>query len=114
MAPQKTMQLLRKFSPNPLSGGNLIGARFAQTTDRAKFSKQNVLTVLTYTRAIIENTFVNSLLEQQLMIRVCEPVCLIADPLQQMQSAGIDRQLYRHGPAGPVNFFMFFRQTDDR
>ena len=106
---QKVMQFLRKFSSNPFGGGYLVDACFAQAIDRAKFSKQKIFAVLTHTRAIIENAFVDSLLEQQLMISVGEPVCFIADSLQQMQRTGIGRQLQRHRPAGAVNFLMLFR-----
>ena len=47
------------------------------------------------------------------MISVGEPVCFVADTLKQAQSAGIHWKLQRQGPARPVDFFVFFRQTDD-
>ena len=39
---------------------------------------------------------------------------LIADPLQQTQRAGIDRQLQRQRAARPIDFLVFLGQPDDR
>ncbi len=79
---QKAMHFFRQFSSNPFGGGNLIDARFAQAIDRAKLPKQKIFPVLTHARAIIENAFVDSLLQQQLMISVREPMRFIANSLQ--------------------------------
>jgi len=43
------------------------------------------------------------------MVRVGETMCFIANALEQTQSAGIDRQLKRQRPAGPINLLVFLR-----
>ena len=113
MSPQKSMHFLREFLPDSFSRGDLFDTRFAQTIDRAKFSQQQVFSILTHARTIVQNAFVDSLLEQQLMISVRKPVRFIADSLKQVKRAGIHGQLKRHGPSRPIDFLMFFGQTDD-
>jgi hypothetical protein len=61
---------------------DLFDSRFPQPIHRTKFPKEQILPVLAYAWAIIENAFVDSLLEQKLMVRIREPVRFIADPLE--------------------------------
>ena len=114
MPVQKTMHFFGQLAPNSFSRRYLVDARFAESIDRTKFSQQQILSVLTDAWTIIENTFVNSLLQQQLMISIREPVRFVADSLQQVQRARIDRQLQWHRSPGPINLLVLFRQTDDR
>ncbi len=48
------------------------------------------------------------------MIGVGEAMGLVANALEQSQGAGINRQLQRQRPAGPINLFMLFGQADNR
>src|SRR5205807_2411999 len=108
MSLQKAMHFFRQFWSDPFGGRDLLDARFPQTVDRPEFSQEQIFTVLTDAGAIIENAFIDPLLEQQLMIRVRETMRLIPDSLKQMQRAGIDRELQRHCATRPVNLLMLF------
>jgi hypothetical protein len=88
---QKSMDVLGQLRSDPLGRGNLFHARAAQPFYRAKLSQQQILAVLTHARAVIEDTFFNSLPQQQPVIGVREPMRLVANALQQMQRAGILR-----------------------
>src|ERR1043165_9654526 len=47
------------------------------------------------------------------MIGIAEPVRFVANSLKQMQRTRIHRQLQRHRPTGPIDFFVFLCQSDD-
>ena len=87
MALQKAMHFFGQFWSDPFGRRNLVNARFAQAIDRTEFSQEQILSVLTHTRAIVENTFVDSLLEQKLVVRVCESMRFVANSLEEMQRA---------------------------
>ena len=88
MALQEAIHFLGKLSPDPLSRGYFLDARFPQPIDRPKLSQEQIFAVFTHTRAIIENTFVDSFLEQKLVIRVREPMRFVPDSLKQVERAG--------------------------
>ena len=81
---QKAVHSFGQLRSDPFGCGDLLDARFAQAIDRTEFSQEQIFSVLTHARAIIENTFVDSFLKQKLMIRVCERVRFIANSLKQM------------------------------
>ena len=110
---QKAMHFFRQFWPDPFGRRDLLDARFPQTIDRPEFTQEQIFPILTYARTIIQNAFINSLLEQKLMIRVRETMRLIPDSLKQMQRARRGGELQRHCATRPVNLLMLFRQTDD-
>src|SRR5690349_8699989 len=110
---QKTMHFFRELRTDSFGRGDLFHARFAQSIYRTEFSQQQVLPVLTDAWTIIKNTFVDSLLQQQLMISVRKSVCFVANSLQQMQSARIDRQLQRQRVTRSINLFVLLGQTDN-
>jgi len=82
MALQKAMYFVGQFWSDPFGRRNLVDARFAQAIDRTEFSQEQILSVLTHTRAIVENTLVDSFLEQKLMIRVGEAMRFVTDSLK--------------------------------
>src|SRR4029077_11424737 len=108
------MKLFRQLSSNSFGRGNLLHARLAQTTNGTKLTQQQIFPVLTYTRAIIENTFADAFFHEQLMIGVSKTVGLVTNSLEQSQRARVDRQLKRQGPARPINLLMFLGQADNR
>src|SRR5438105_8548141 len=63
---QETMHFFGQFWANSFRGGDLLHARFAQAIDRTKFSQEQIFSVLTHAWAIVENTLVDSFLEQEL------------------------------------------------
>ena len=85
MALQESVQVFGQLVANPFRGGNVLNAGFAQTTDRSKSPQQQIFSVLAYTRAIIENAFFDAFFHEQLVIRVGEPMGLIANALKQSQ-----------------------------
>jgi hypothetical protein len=82
MALQKAMHFFGQFWSDPFGRRDLLDARFAQAIDRTEFSQEQILSVLTHTRAIVENTLVDSFLEQKLMIRVGEAMRFVTDSLK--------------------------------
>ena len=82
MALQKPMHSFGQFSANAVRGRDRVHADPAKAIDRAEPPQQQVFAVLADARAIVENAFFDSLLHEQLMICVGEPVCLIADALE--------------------------------
>ena len=82
---QKEVYFFRQLSANAFRGGNLLHAYFPKPTDRSKPVQQQIFPVLAHTRAIIENTFFDALFHQQLVVRVGEPMGLIANALKQPQ-----------------------------
>ena len=84
---QKAMHFFGQFWPDPLGRRNLLDTRFAQAIDRTEFSQKQAFPVLTHTRAIVKNTFVDPFFKQKLVISVGEAVRFIADSLKEMQRA---------------------------
>ena len=82
MAFEKPMNFLRQFRPDPFRGGDLFHRRFPQPVHRTKFPQQQVLPVLAHTRAIVEDTFADSLLHEELVISIREAVRFVADSLE--------------------------------
>ena len=114
MSLQKTVHFLRQFRADSLGRGNVFHARFAQPIHRTKSSQQQILSVLANAWAIVENAFFNSFFQKQLVVGIGETVRFVANPLQQTQRAGVERKSQRKGTSRPINFFVLFRQTDDR
>ena len=85
MALQEAMHFSGQFRSDPFGRRNLLDARFAQAIDRTEFSQEQTFPVLTHARAIVENTFVDSFLEQKLMISVRETMRFVSDSLKQVQ-----------------------------
>ena len=108
------MHFFSHLSTNPVRGRNFLHCCFAQLIHGAELAQQQILPVLAYTGAIIEKALADPLFHEQLMISVGETMCFVADALKQAQGARIHRKLQRHRPVQPVNFFVFFRQADDR
>ena len=82
MSLQKAMHFLGQFWADPFGGRDLLDACFSQAIDRTEFSQEQIFSVLTHARAIVENTLVDSFLEQKLMIRVCEAMRFVTDSLK--------------------------------
>src|SRR5262249_39848444 len=114
MALQEATHLFGKPSPDPLSRSDFLDTRFPQPIDRPKLSQQQIFAAFTHPGAIIENTFVDSFLEQKLVIRVREPMRFVPDSLKQVERAGTSWQVQRHRPTRPINFLVLLGQTDDR
>src|SRR5205807_6543009 len=114
MSLQKAMHFFGQFWSDAFGSRDLLDARFAQAIDRTKFSKEQVFRVLAYARTIVQDAFVDPLLEQKLVISIGEAMRFVSNSLEQMQRAGIGRQLQRHRATRPVNFLMLLRQTDNR
>ena len=89
MALQKSMHFIGELSANPFGRRNLLSACFTKTIHRAKPPQQQIFSVLTYARAIIENAFFDAFFHEQLVIRVCEAMGLIANSLKQSQGRRI-------------------------
>jgi len=87
MALQKSLQLFGQLSANPFSRSNLLNACLPETIHRPKSPKQQILPVLAYTQAIIENALFDSFFHEQLMVRVCKPMGFVANALKQPQSS---------------------------
>ena len=87
MALQKAVHFFGQFWSDPFRCRNLLNAGFAQAIDRTEFSQKQTFPVLTHARTIVENAFVDPFLEQKLVIRVGEPMRLVADTLKEMQRA---------------------------
>jgi hypothetical protein len=113
MALQKSVHFFGQLSANPFSRSNLLNTCLPETIHRPKSPQQQILPVLTHTRAIIENALFDAFLHEQLMVRVGKPVGLVANALKQPQSRRIHWKSQRQRPARPVDLFAFFRQADD-
>src|SRR5262249_61817587 len=114
MALQEATHLFGKPSPDPLSRSDFLDTRFPQPIDRPKLSQQQIFAVFTHPGAIIENTFVDSFLEQKLVIRVREPMRFVPDSLKQVERAGSSWQVQRHRPTRPMIFLVLLRSNDER
>src|SRR4029077_10274862 len=113
MALQKSMHFIGELSANPLGGRNLLSACFTKTIHRAKSPQQQIFSVLTYARASIENAFFDAFFHEQLVIRICEPMGLIANALKQSQGRRIHRKSQPQSAARPVNLLAFLGKADD-
>ena len=88
---QKTVHLFGQFRTDSLSSGNFLHPGFAQAIYRSKFSEKQIFSILTHARTIIQDTFVDPFLQEELMIGIRESMRFVADALQQMQCARIRR-----------------------
>ena len=113
MSLQEPMHFLREFRTDPLRRCNLFHARFAESIHRTKFPQQQIFPVLAHARTIIKNAFADTFFHEQLMIGVSEAMGLVADTLEQSQSARRGGQLQRQRPAGPINLFVLLGQADN-
>ena len=84
---QKAMHFFGQFRPDPCRRRNLFDTRFAQAINGPELSQKQIFPVLTHTWAIVENTFVDSFLEQKLVIRVRESMRFVSNSLEEMQRA---------------------------
>ena len=114
MSLQKSVHFLGELWADSFGRGNFLHARFSQSIDRSEFSEQQIFPVLAHPGTIVENTFVDPFAQEQLMISIRETVRLVANALEQVERAGIGRQTHRQRAPGSINFFVFFRQTNDR
>src|SRR5207244_8861690 len=73
---QKSVHFFGQLSANPLSGGNLLDACFAETVHRSESPQQQIFPVLAYTGAIVKDTFFDPLFHKQLMVGVGKPTRL--------------------------------------
>src|SRR6266550_5777930 len=111
---QEPMHFFGQLGANSFRSRNFLSRGFAQAFHITKPSQQQIFPVLTDARTIVKNAFADALFHEQLMISIGETMGFVANTLEQAQSTGIDRQLQRQRPARPVNFFMFFRQANNR
>ena len=88
---QKAVDVLGQFRTDSFRGRNLFHARFAEPIDGAESAQEQILAVLTYARAIIENAFADALLHQELVVSVGETVGFVSNALEQTQRAGVRR-----------------------
>ncbi len=110
---QKAMNFFGQLRSDAFGRRDLLDVRFPQPLHGTELPQKKIFPVLTHARAIIQNAFSDSFLHQELMISIREAMRFVANPLQQMQSAGIRWQLQWHRSAGPINFFELFRQPND-
>ena len=82
MALQKAMHFFRQFRSDAFGRRDLFHGGFPQAIDRSEFTKEQTFPVLTHARTIIQNTFADPLLHQQLVIGICEAVRFVANALQ--------------------------------
>src|SRR5437868_13478909 len=87
---QELMHFFRQLSADAVGGSDFVHRCLTQTIHRAKLSQQQILAVLTHTRAIIKNAFADPFFHEQLMIRVGEAMRLVANALEQSQGAGVN------------------------
>src|SRR5207302_8820753 len=111
---QEAMHFFSQLGTNPFRGRNFVHRRFAQTIHGTKLPKQQILSVLTHTWAIVKNAFADALFHEQLMISVGETMCFIANALEQTQSTGIHWQLKRQRPGRSINLLVFLGEPDNR
>jgi hypothetical protein len=114
MSLQKAMDFFGQFRSDAFGRRDLLYVRFPQPLDGTELPQKKIFPVLTHARAIIQNAFSDSFLHQELVISIREAMRFVANPLQQMQRAGIRWQLQGHRSSGPINFFELFRQPNDR
>src|SRR5260370_19571165 len=110
---QEAMHFFSQLATNPFCGGDFVNGRFAQTIHGTKLSQEKILPVLTYAGTIVENAFADALFHEQLMVRIGETMCFVANALEQTQSAGIDRQLKWQRPARAIDLLVFLHEPDN-
>lgn len=93
---------------------NLRGGRAFQPGDGSEVLEKDLLPVLRNSRAIVEDTFRDAPLHEELMEGICESMGLIADALQEAESAAVFRQRERDRTRRPVDFLKFLGQADNR
>jgi hypothetical protein len=89
MSLQKAMDFFGQFRSDAFGRRDLLYVRFPQPLHGTELPQKKIFSVLTHAWAIIQNAFSDSFLHQQLMIRIREAMRFVANPLQQMQRAGI-------------------------
>ena len=77
------MHVGRQLCSDSIRGRDFFHTGPPQPFHGSKFSQQQVFAMLTNARAIVENTFPDSFLHQQLMISVGETMGFVADALKQ-------------------------------
>ena len=82
-------------------------AGFPQPIDGAESAQEQILAVLTYARAIVQNAFADALLHQKLMVSIGEPVGFVSNALEQTQRAGVRRQARAAGPVLAGKFLRY-------
>ena len=82
MLRQKTVDILSQFPPDSFRSGDFLHGRFPEPIYRTKFSEKQILAVLTYSRAIIEDAFTDAFFHQQLVVGVREAVSFVANSLE--------------------------------
>src|SRR5262249_52106795 len=80
---QELVQFFSQLSPDSLGRSNFLGAGPPESVYRAKFPEENIFSILTDPGAIIQDALRDPSFHQQLMIRICEPVGLIANSLEK-------------------------------
>jgi hypothetical protein len=113
MALQESMHLVCQLSANPFRRSDLLNACFAETTHRAKSPQQQIFPVLAHTGAIIENAFFDPFFHEQLMVRICETMRLIANSLKQSQRRRIHWKSQRQRATRAVNLLALLCQAND-
>ena len=110
---QEPVDFFSQLSADAFRRGDLPNARFAKTIHRAKSPQQQIFPVLAHTGAIVENAFFHAFFHEQLVVRVREPMRLVANALKQSQRAGIHWKSQRQRAARPINLLALLRQADD-
>src|SRR6267142_2029626 len=72
MSLQKAVEILSQFWTDAFRRRDLFHGGFPKAIDGAESTQKQVLTALTYARAIIENAFADALLHQELVVGVGE------------------------------------------
>ena len=111
---QELMYFFGQLSADTFGGSDFVHRRLTQSIHRAELSQQQILAVLTHAGAIVKNAFADPFFHEQLMICVGEAMRLVANALEQSQSAGIHWKLQREGSARAINLFPFLGQAYDR
>ena len=89
------MNFCRQFWTDSFRIRDLFYARFSKAIDGSEPAQQQILPVLAYSGAVVQNAFPDALLHQQLVVGVGEAVCLISNSLEQTQSARLRRENQR-------------------
>jgi hypothetical protein len=111
---QKQVHFLRQLLANAFRGCDLFNASLAEAIHGAEPPQQQIFPVLAHSGAIVENAFFDPFFHEQLMIRIGEPMRLVADALKQSQGRRIHWEPQRQRAAGSINILVFFRQTENR
>src|SRR2546428_2448552 len=82
---QPFLQRGRHLRSDAGDAGDLLHAGAPQARDRAEMLEQRQLSPFAEAGKLVEHGFLDSPLAQRLMIRICKPVRLVAQPLDKMQ-----------------------------